>query len=162
MLISEWMARCFTPEMAMTRSLLSKITDDKLNWVAGEGLHSIGWSANHLVDVAGWTPDVLQSGVFDLAPVDGPAHKTSEVSTIKEILTTYDENVAKSLKALQGVADSVLEEPWSLAMGGQVIFTMKKGECLHKWVFTHTAHHRGILSTYLRLSGLKFNSIYEE
>ncbi|MGL4553307.1 MAG: DinB family protein [Gemmataceae bacterium] len=38
---------------------------------------------------------------------------------------------------------------------------MKKGDCLRKWVFSHTAHHRGILSAYLRLAGVPHTSIYE-
>ncbi len=63
---------------------------------------------------------------------------------------------------MKGVPDSVMDEPWSLKMGGQVLFTMAKGECLRKWVFSHTAHHRGILTVYLRLAGVQFPSVYEE
>jgi uncharacterized damage-inducible protein DinB len=47
-------------------------------------------------------------------------------------------------------------------MGGQTLFTMKKGDCLRKWVFCHSAHHRGILSVYLRMAAVQFRSIYEE
>jgi len=55
-----------------------------------------------------------------------------------------------------------MDELCSLKMGGQVIFTMKKGDCIRKWILGHTAHHRGILTVYLRLAGIQFPSIYEE
>ncbi len=87
---------------------------------------------------------------------------TPEVTEVTELLKAFDANVASALGSLQGVADSVMDETWSLKMGGQVLFTMKKGDCLRKWVFSHSAHHRGILSAYLRIAGVQFPSIYEE
>jgi signal transduction histidine kinase len=36
-------------------------------------------------------------------------------------------------------------------MNGQELFTMKKGDCLRKWVFTHTAHHRARIKAAERL-----------
>ncbi len=74
----------------------------------------------------------------------------------------FDVNGKNALAALQGVPDSLMDEPWSLKMGGQIIFTMKKGDCLRKWVLSHSAHHRGILSVYLRMAGVQLLSIYEE
>jgi uncharacterized damage-inducible protein DinB len=74
----------------------------------------------------------------------------------------FDDHCNKALRALQGVPDSVMDELWSLKMGGQILFTMQKGDCLRKWVFSHTAHHRGILSVYLRMAGVQVRSVYEE
>jgi uncharacterized damage-inducible protein DinB len=74
----------------------------------------------------------------------------------------FDERAPQAIAALRGVPDDVMEQPWSLKMGGQVLFTMRKGDCLRKWVFSHSAHHRGILSVYLRMAGVQFSSIYEE
>ena len=53
-------------------------------------------------------------------------------------------------------------EPWTMRHGETVYFTIEKGDCLRKWVFTHTAHHRGILSVVMRLAGVEHGSIYEE
>jgi uncharacterized damage-inducible protein DinB len=80
---------------------------------------------------------------------------------VAQLLKHFDANVAGSLAALRGVPDAVMAEPWTMKMGGHVIFTLPKGECLRKWIFSHTAHHRGILSAYLRMAGVPHDSIYE-
>jgi uncharacterized damage-inducible protein DinB len=162
MLISELMAPELANEMAMTRKLLARVPADKLGWKPIESLHTIGWNAAHLVEIAGWVPGIVGESELDIAPVGSEPFVTSEPTDTKPLLKTFDENLAKSLALLEGVPDSVMDEPWSLKMGGQILFTMKKGDCLRKWVFTHTAHHRGILSVYLRMAGVQIPSIYEE
>lgn len=161
MLISELMIPDYTAEMAMTRRLLERVPDDKLGWKPAEGgLHSIGWNASHLTDVAGWVQGIIHAPELDVAG-EG-ADFTPEGTKVAALLQKFDEHVRQSVAAFQGVPDSVMDEPWSLKAGGQTIFTMKKGDCLRKWVFSHTAHHRGILSAYLRMVGIEFSSIYEE
>jgi len=162
MLISELMATELTSEMAMTRSLLARITEEKLEWQPAGDLHSIAWNASHLVEIVGWAPGILAQSEWDIAPVGGEAYVAPAVTETRQLLEVFDEHGKKAISALQGVPDSVMDEPWSLKMGGQVIFTMNKGDCIRKWVFSHSAHHRGILSVYLRMAGVQFPSIYEE
>lgn len=162
MLISELMVPELTAEMAMTRKLLARIPPDKLDWKPAEGVHTIGWNAAHLAEIPGWLPGIVGQSEIDMAPVGGEPYVAPVATDVKTLLKTFDDNVAKALAALQGAPDAVMAEPWTLKMGGQVIFTMPKGDCLRKWVFSHTAHHRGILSAYLRLAGVSFPSIYEE
>ncbi|MBL8817556.1 MAG: hypothetical protein JNL58_16140 [Planctomyces sp.] len=99
---------------------------------------------------------------FDIAPVDGEPYVTPEVTQVRQLLEVFDQRTADAIASLNGVPDSVMDEPWSLKMGGQTLFTMSKGSCIRKWVFSHSAHHRGILSVYLRMAGVEFPSIYEE
>jgi uncharacterized damage-inducible protein DinB len=162
MLISELMIPEFTSEAAMTRRLLERIPADKLGWTPKEGLHTIGWNASHLVEIVSWVPATLTQSEIDMAPVGGEPYVTPEVKDVPSLLSLFDSNVKKSLAALKGVSDAVMAEPWSLKMGGQTLFTISKNDCLRKWVFSHTAHHRGILSTYLKLAGVQFSSLYEE
>lgn len=158
MLIAELMAPELAAEMAMTRKLIARIPDSKLGWKPSEGLHTIGWNAAHLANIAGWVPVIVGQSELDLAS----AGESAEAADVKSLLASFDANLEKSLAALKGVPDAVMVEPWSLKMGGQTLFTMKKGDCLRKWVFGHTAHHRGILSVYLRMAGVQVPSIYEE
>lgn len=161
MLISELMIPDYTAEMAMTRRLLERVPDDKLGWKPAEGgLHSIGWNASHLTDIAGWVHGIIHASELDIA-ADG-ADFTPEGTKVAVLLQKFDKNVQQSLAAFQGVPDAVMSQPWSLKMGSQTLFTMPKGDCLRKWVFGHTAHHRGILSVYLRMVGVSFSSIYEQ
>jgi uncharacterized damage-inducible protein DinB len=161
-LISQLMSAELANETAMTRKLLARIPQGKLEWKPADGFHTIGWNAAHLTEMVGWVSGILKEGEFDMSPVGGVAYVTPEATDTAQLLKTFDGNQANALAALQGVADSVMDEPWSLKMGGQVLFTMKKGDCLRKWVFSHSAHHRGILSVYLRMAGEQFPSIYEE
>ncbi len=161
MLISEWMASELTSEMSMTRSLLARVSDDKLPWQPPGQLNSIAWNAAHLVEIVCWVPGILKQSEWNIAPVGGPAYVAPTVTQASQLLDMFDCYSQNAIDALRGVSDSVMDEPWSLKMGGQILFTMKKGDCLRKWVFSHSAHHRGILSVYLRMAGLKFSSIYE-
>lgn len=162
MLISELMTAELPGELAMTRRLLARIPEDKLTWKPAEGLHTISWNAGHLVEIVGWVPGIVGLSEFDIAPVGGEPYVAPEVTQMGELLERFDAGCQVALNSLAGVPDSVMQEPWSLKMGGQTLFTMKKGDCIRKWVFSHSAHHRGILSAYLRMAGVEFPSIYEE
>ncbi len=162
MLISVQMIPELAAEAVMTRRLLARLPAEKLNWQPNAELHTIGWNASHLVEILGWVPGIVGASEFDIAPPDGAATVTTEATDVAQLLAKFDEYLAAALASLQGVSDEVMAEPWSLKAGGHTIFTMLKGDCLRKWVFTHTAHHRGILSAYLRMAGVRCPSLYEE
>jgi uncharacterized damage-inducible protein DinB len=162
MLIAALMPTELVSEMAMTRKLLARVPQDKLEWQPPGDLRSIAWNAAHLVEIIGWVPGILEQSEWDIAPVGGEAYVVPEVTRPELLLEMFDKHSHSAIDALQGASDSLMDEPWSLRMGGQVLFTMNKGACLRKWVFSHSAHHRGILSVYLRMAGLNFPSIYEE
>lgn len=163
MLISELMIPELGAEMAMTRKLLAKIPSEKLAWKPAEGgLQTIGWNANHLAEIAGWMPVIVGQDELDIAPVGGPQYTPPSASTTEEILATFDANLAKSLASLKGVPDSVMDETWTMKAAGQTILSMKKGDCIRKWIFSHASHHRGIVSAYLRMAGVPHTSIFEE
>ncbi len=148
-------------EGAMTRRLLERMPDDRMAWSPAEGLHSVAWNAAHLADIAGWTKGILEQDGMDLAN-EAPTDEARASAGSAAVLAWFDGNLAASVAALEQTTDETLQQPWTMKMGGQELFTMKKVEVLSKWVVTHTAHHRGILSTYLKLAGVEFSSIYEE
>ena len=162
MLISELMTAELPNETAMTRRLLARIPDEKLEWKPLGELHSVAWNANHLVEILGWIPGIIGQSEWDIAPVGEEPYVAPAVKHVNQLLDMFDVANRKAVDALRGISDSVMDEPWSLKMGGQILFTMHKGDCIRKWVFSHSAHHRGILSAYLRMAGLQFPSIYEE
>lgn len=160
MTIAEQMIPELKAEGEMTRKLLSRIPQEKLGFSPGKGVQTIGWNAVHLAEIAGWVPAIVEKPGLDIG-VNDPSLPPPPAMEVGAILKRFDENLAKSLAALQGVSDAVMAEPWKMAYAGQHLFTMPKGECVRKWVFAHTAHHRGILSVELRLAGVEHTSIYE-
>ncbi len=151
----------FDDEMARTRKVLEAIRKEDLDWSPGANLHSIGWNANHLASIVGWTVDIVDKDEFDIAPVDGPADVVPTSDDPAAILAMFDAGLKSGREALKGASDAKLAEKWALKMGGQALFEMPKGECIRKWVLNHTVHHRGILSTYLRLRGVEVTPVYD-
>ena len=145
----------------MTRGLLARIPDDKLEWKPCDEVHSIAWNASHLVEIVGWVSGIVGQSEWDIAPIGEEPYVAPTVTQGSQLLELFDSHSKAAIEALEAVPDSVMHEPWSLKMAGQTLFTMNKGDCIRKWVFSHAAHHRGILSAYLRMAGLQFPSIYE-
>ena len=162
MTIAELLLTDLAWELPTTRKIIERAPADKYDWSPGAELHTIGWNANHLTDIAGWTSLILDTSELDLAPAEGPKYATSSYKDPQQLLAKYDEHVAATFKTLQGVSDAKMGEPWSLKMTGYTIFTMNKGDCLRKWITSHMSHHRATLITYLRLAGVKMGSIFEE
>jgi uncharacterized damage-inducible protein DinB len=160
MTIAQLMIPELKREAAMTRKLIALIPADKLDFSPGGGLHTIGWNASHLAEIAGWVPDIVNAPELDWAALDAEQQAAIEARS-RALLERFDANLARSLAALEGVPDATMDEPWTRRMGDQILLTMRKGDCLRKWIFTHTAHHRGILSASLRLAGVKHASVYE-
>lgn len=53
-----------------------------------------------------------------------------------------------------------LMAPWSLKVGGAVMFSMPRAAVLRTHLLNHIIHHRGQLSVYLRLLDVPLPSIY--
>lgn len=160
--LAEIMLPEFDREMARTRRTLAAVPADHMEWQPHEGLHTIGWNANHIVDLVGWTPLIIGASEFDMAPVEGPAPVPLSISEPALLLAEFDKNVAAARAALETVSDATLAEPWSLKAGGQALFTISKGECVRTWVLNHSVHHRAILSVSLRMAGVAATPPYDE
>jgi hypothetical protein len=61
----------FDQEMASKRKVLERIPDDRLDWKAHPKSNTIGWNANHVVDLVNWVVESLTKPSLDLAPVGG-------------------------------------------------------------------------------------------
>lgn len=162
MTIAEMILPELDEEMARTRKVLAVIPQQHLDWRPAEPMHTIGWNANHLAEIVGWTPMILQQDEFDMAPVDGPQYATPSIDDPEEILVKFDAGLVAARTAIAAATDQLLAKDWSMKMGGQTLFTMTKGACIRTWVLNHTVHHRGILSIYLRMCGVAFTPVYDD
>jgi uncharacterized damage-inducible protein DinB len=152
----------FDREMPRTRKVLAALTPESLSWQADEKLRSIGWNASHIADLIGWTPLIVTEDEFDVAPIGGPKYETPSLDDPTAILRAFDVAATDARAAIEGATDEELAKDWSLKAGGQIIFTVSKGECLRTWVFNHAVHHRGILSVYLRMFGIDLTPVYDQ
>ncbi|QDU54801.1 DinB family protein [Aeoliella mucimassa] len=150
----------FDQEMASTRKVLELVPDDKIDWKATESSHSIGWNASHIVNLLTWTVATFDADSFDVHPVGGEMYVTPQLKSNKEILESFDENLAAARAAIERTSDEQVMQPWSLLKQGEVVFTIPRAAVIRSFVLNHTIHHRAILLTYLRLNGIKIPGMY--
>ena len=151
----------FDQEMANTRKVLERVPEDKLDWQAHPKFHTIGWNANHLVEIPGWVEGTLTTPSWDIAPSGGEPYQSPKRTSRREILDLFDRNVAAARKAIAAVKDDQMTQPWSLLKAGTPIFTMPRAAMIRRFVLNHVIHHRAILCVYLRLNNIPVPGMYD-
>lgn len=141
----------FEHEMKNTRRLLEVVPNKKLDWQPHEKSMTLGRLAGHLAEAVAWTGTMLNEDEFDIAPPGGEGGYTPpEFKSVKEILDTFDANVATARKQIDSKTDAQLMEPWSFKKGGEVLFTLPRLAGIRTHTIKHGVHHRGQLTVYLR------------
>lgn len=136
-------------ESQATLKLLNNLTDESLTKKIGDDVRTPGRLAWHITTAM--NEMVSHTGLI----FAGKNHEAPVPSTAKEIVDEYknaSENLVKELKAKWNddtlkTEDNMYGEMWS------------RGKTLGVLI-THQIHHRGQLTTLMRLSGLKVPGIY--
>jgi uncharacterized damage-inducible protein DinB len=150
----------FDQEMANTRKVLERIPDDQLDWRAHPKSNTIGWNANHIAELPGWSLSIFTESGFDFAPLGGERYQSPKLTTRQDILDLFDRNVAEARKHLVELKDESLNDPWTLRGGERVIFTMPRAAVIRSFLMNHIIHHRAILCVYLRLNNIPVPGMY--
>jgi uncharacterized damage-inducible protein DinB len=143
--------------MANTRRVLERVPDDKLGWKPHPKSGTVAWLAGHLANLPTWATMTMNADFFDLA---APVDRAAEPTSARQLLETFDKNVAAAREALAGATDEQLSAPWSLRHGEHVIFTMPRVAVLRSMVMNHMIHHRGQFTVYLRLNDVPVPGLY--
>lgn len=144
----------FDQEMAATRRLLERVPADRGPWRPHEKSFPLGHLAQLVARMPGWIARTLREPHIDLAGGGGYSFEPTE-----SLVATFDANVREAREALAAVDGDRLEEPWSLRMGPQAIFTAPRGPVARQHL-NHLIHHRGQLTVYLRLVDVPLPSVY--
>ena len=131
----------FDQEMASTRKVLERLPDDKFDWQAHPKSHTIGWNANHVVDIVNWLVQTLTKPSLDIAPVGGPRYEFPKLTSRQELLDLFDRNVTTA-QGDHGDQGRGHVHPWSLLQGGKPFFTMPPSAVVRSVVLNHLMHHR--------------------
>jgi uncharacterized damage-inducible protein DinB len=160
MSLSEGLVQEFDQEMASTRKTLERVPEEKLGWQPHPKSMTMGRLAGHLAEIPTWVSLTIDKDSFDLQPPGAPPYKPFVPSSRQEVLDLFDKNIAAARKALSGVSDEQLFQPWSLLMTEKPIFTMPRMGVLRGMILSHTIHHRAQLGVYLRLNDVPVPAIY--
>ncbi len=150
----------FDAEMQNTRKVLDLLPDAKWSWKPSEKSGTVGWYAQHIATLPGWTTMTLNTTEFDYAPVGGQSWQPPKVENRADALKVFDKESAEARAALAKVSDQDLMANWKLLAGGHEIFTMPRIAVLRTVVMNHLIHHRGQLTVYLRLLGVPVPGLY--
>jgi uncharacterized damage-inducible protein DinB len=160
MKISDALLPEFDQEMAGARKVLARCPDEKFDFTP----HPKSWKmvslATHIVNMIGWTGDVIGKDSFDVAPVGAPPYKEEPATSNADLLERFDKEVAAARAAIAGASDEQLMAPWSLLQGGANLFSMPRIVCIRSFVMNHTIHHRAQLCVYLRLNDIPVPALY--
>jgi uncharacterized damage-inducible protein DinB len=149
----------FDHEMATTRRLLDRIPEGRFSWKPHDKSMSLGQLSAHLANIPFWCTATLAAPELDLNTIaDGARPKVPD--TRADLLKTFDDKVATARARLAATTDPELNAPWTLKQGDQEFFTMPRISAIRSFVISHSIHHRGQLSVYLRLNDVPVPPIY--
>jgi uncharacterized damage-inducible protein DinB len=149
----------FDHEMATTRRLLDRVPAAQFAWTPHDKSMSLGTLSAHLANIPYWCTATLAGPSLDLNTIaDGARPKVPE--SHDALLKTFDEKVATARARLAAATDGELNAPWTLKQGDEEFFTMPRIAAIRTFVISHTIHHRGQLSVYLRLNNVPVPPIY--
>ena len=147
-------------EATLTRKLLERVPEDRLDWKPAEKSMTLSRLATHLAELPGWSEPVLGQDEFDIQPPGAPPYQPVEMDSVAKILETFDANIGKMRQLLGSLSDEDFMKPWTLKMGGANVFTAPRVGVVRSTLFNHSVHHRGQLSVYLRLCGAPVPATY--
>ncbi len=146
-------------EAARSRSVLEQTPEGKREWKPHDRSMPFGYLAELVAMIPSWIAFAITQDELDIAPKDGPKYKPEPMNTSQELVAGLDKAVAQAREALQKTHDDFLNTPWKLLSGGTVVMEFPRHIVIRD-TFSHSAHHRGQMTVYLRMLGAKVPAVY--
>ncbi len=142
-------------EMVSTVHLLNIVPEDKLNYKPHDKAMSLGALALHVATIPGHNLIYAKAGQVEASVIVNhpmPASKNDILKGLEDSKRTINEHFTTNT--------SWFTNHWKLTDKGNTLAEMPAEVFVRTFVLNHWYHHRGQLSTYLRLLGLALPSIY--
>jgi uncharacterized damage-inducible protein DinB len=146
----------FDHEMTVTRKVLERVPEDRLDWKPHPKSMALGQLAQHVATIPMWGSMTLNRTELDL----GGSQPLPPMNTRAELLAAFDQNVKETRAALTGKSDGELMVPWTLKNSGHTILSMPRAAVWRGFVMSHHIHHRAQLAVYLRMNDVPIPSMY--
>jgi len=150
----------FDHEASGTRKLLERVPEAHVQWAPHPRSKSLGELANHIAGLPVWVGRILNAKEYDFLAPGAPTPGVRPWESKAALLAKHDKNVAEARKLLAATTDAQFLEPWTLKRGGEAMFTLPRAAVLRSMVYSHTIHHRGQLTVYLRLKDVPLPGLY--
>jgi len=146
-------------ETPRSRRALAEVPAGKYDWKPHDKSMGFGYLSLLVATMPSWIVMGITRSELDVAPASGSAMPHEKLETNEALVSALDKSAAEARAALQGTTDEFLMTPWKLLARGQVVQETPRWVMIQDTV-NHWAHHRGQLTVYLRLLGVKVPSIY--
>lgn len=143
-------------EAPPTRRTLERVPAEKLDWKPHDKSLSMGQLAIHVANIPGVLSEISLKPSFDVSTVI----PRPTAASIAELLSTFEESIAKAEAILGAMTDASLSTPWRMFNGNLEVASMPRADFLRSILFNHWYHHRGQLTVYLRETGALVPAIY--
>ena len=147
----------FDHETSMTRLVLERVPEQALAWRPHPKSFDLAGLAAHLAQLPRWGTSILTRDAYDMA---NPGTHAPALSSVAEILETFDRHVREVRKALVEMTEGQLLQPWSLRRGDKLVLSVPKVSAIRGFVIRHMVHHRGQLTVYLRMNDVPLPPLY--
>ena len=148
--LAELSLRSIENEYQITKRVLAAVPADRLEFKLGEKGKTARELMWHIASSEAWFADGVASGAFAPAESAPPAPDTAA-----DILAWYGKTVPPILARIKALSGEQLLRPANF----HNIFNFPAVQYISIWQ-SHTVHHRGQLSTYLRAMNARVPSIY--
>jgi uncharacterized damage-inducible protein DinB len=150
----------FDQEMANTRRLLEIVPETDAGWRPHPKSYSLGDLAAHIAMLPLWGSMVLRQPELDLGLPANASVAHLPFTTSAELVDRLDAHVREARAALASMSEAAMGVTWTLKDRGVPVFSAPRAAVLRSFFLSHTIHHRGQLSVYLRLRDVPLPSLY--
>ena len=147
----------FTQEAANTRKMLERVPEDQLGWKPHEKSMSLGRLAGHIAESSLWVGAIVGSEELDFSQSD---FEPFDPASTEQLLEEFDKNAASFVEAIKDKSDEELLVQWTMRNGDHVVAQLPRVAAIRGFILSHTYHHRGQLSVYLRLLDVPVPGVY--
>jgi uncharacterized damage-inducible protein DinB len=145
-------------EAGATRHLREGVPSDKLSWKPTDISMTLGERAMHIVGTPKFFAETLSKESLDVSTLDFSNRPSAKATD--ELLAAFDEAMGETTKALSAWSDDFSTGTFRFTEGKKELMAGPRAGLFRTLGMNHMYHHRGQLSTYLRLLGGPVPAVY--
>ena len=143
-------------EAEITNRLFDIIPEDKLDWRPHAKGKSLGELAMHLAVLPGNVASLAVKDVHEFTGIP----KDEQATSREQIQTIFAESLEKAKEIVDSTDDENAMKEIQLIVNGKTVFAAPRIGFWRTVLLNHNYHHRGQLSTYLRILDVPLPSVY--
>lgn len=144
----------FRREITASRKCLQNITTESFGFKPHPTSMEMRYLALLVAEIPLWLVYMIEKGELDFA-----TYEQFEFETSEQLLQHFEENIKKAEAVFAKSDDSTLENRFYLKREGKELYSAPLRIDIPTTI-NHWVHHRGQLTVYMRMNGIKVPSIY--